>query len=75
LRAESNFPSGLPPSIEQSRASPSSRSRSIVYWIATLYVSVESAVAGTMDILRLPPLFGILIHLGYPAYFGRILGV
>src|SRR5262249_48186255 len=53
----------------------SSRGRSIVYWIATLFIALESAVAGTIDIFRLPPLFAILIHLGYPDYFGRILGV
>ena len=28
-----------------------------------------------MDILRLPPFFGILKHLGYPGYFSVILGV
>jgi hypothetical protein len=28
-----------------------------------------------MDILRVQPVFGILLHLGYPAYFGTILGI
>src|SRR5262249_9046018 len=31
--------------------------------------------AGVTDILHLPPLFGILLHLGYPAHFGVLLGV
>ena len=28
-----------------------------------------------MDILRLPPFFAIMRHLGYPAYFSVIMGV
>ena len=28
-----------------------------------------------MDILRIQPFFGILLHLRYPAYFGTLLGV
>jgi hypothetical protein len=32
----------------------SSQGRSLVYWIATLYVALESAVA--MDVFRLPEL-------------------
>jgi uncharacterized membrane protein YphA (DoxX/SURF4 family) len=51
------------------------RNQMTVYWVATLLVVGNSAVAGTMDILRMQPLFGILLHLGYPAYFSTILGV
>jgi len=28
-----------------------------------------------MDILHLQPLFGLLLHLGYPSYFATVLGV
>jgi hypothetical protein len=28
-----------------------------------------------MDILHVPPLYGLLLHLGYPSYFAAILGV
>jgi hypothetical protein len=44
------------------------------YWVATAYVAITSLVAGLMDLMRVEPLFGILIHLGYPAYFAAILG-
>ena len=54
-------------------ASP--RSRTIIYWITTVLVALEFAVGGVMDILRLPPFFGIMLHLGYPAYFSLIMGV
>jgi hypothetical protein len=59
--------------VGNSRAFP--RSWMIVYWVATVFVAGNAAVAGTMDILRLQPLFGILLHLGFPAYFGTILGM
>ena len=52
-----------------------SRRRIIAYWVATVIIAAEFAVGGVMDILRLPPFFGILKHLGYPGYFSVILGV
>jgi hypothetical protein len=51
------------------------RGRTIVYWVATVFVAGNAAVAGMMDIFRIQPVFGILLHLGYPAYFGTILGI
>jgi DoxX-like protein len=50
------------------------RGRAIVYWVATAIIAGNGVVAGMIDILRVQPLFGILLHLGYPAYFGTILG-
>jgi hypothetical protein len=47
----------------------------IGYWASTLLVAIPAVMAGGMDLLRLQPLFGILLHLGYPAYFATILGV
>lgn len=47
----------------------------IVYWIGTVFVAGNAAVAGTMDVLRMQPLFGILLRLGFPAYFATILGI
>jgi len=47
----------------------------IAYWGLTLFVALTGIAAGLMDALRLQPLYGLLIHLGYPAYFGAILGV
>ncbi len=51
------------------------RKRMIAYWVATVFVAGNSAVAGALDILRIQPFFGILLHLGYPAYFSTLLGV
>ena len=51
------------------------RSRLIVYWVATVFVAGNAAWAGTADLLRMQPLFGILLHLGFPAYFAALLGV
>jgi hypothetical protein len=55
-------------------APASSRSLSIAYWAVTLFVAGTSAASGAMDILRTEPLFGVLLHLGYPAYFATLLG-
>jgi uncharacterized membrane protein YphA (DoxX/SURF4 family) len=53
----------------------SSRTRTIAYWVTTVLVAAEFVVGGVMDILRLPPFFAIMKHLGYPAYFSVIIGV
>ncbi len=45
------------------------------YWGLTLFVALTGIAAGVLDVLRLQPLYGLLIHLGYPPYFGVILGV
>ena len=47
----------------------------IAYWVATVFLAVNAVVAGAMDILRIQPLFGLLLHLGFPAYFATILGI
>jgi uncharacterized membrane protein YphA (DoxX/SURF4 family) len=51
------------------------RRRMIAYWFATVLVAGPAAMAGTMDVLRIQPLFSQLLQLGYPAYFGIILGI
>jgi uncharacterized membrane protein YphA (DoxX/SURF4 family) len=52
-----------------------SRRRLIAYWVTTAIIAAEFAVGGVMDIMRLPPFFAIVRHLGYPGYFSVILGV
>ncbi|HEY1692705.1 MAG TPA: DoxX family protein [Polyangiaceae bacterium] len=54
---------------------PPSRTAVIGYWICTLFVAMPALVAGAMDVLHLQPLFGLLVHLGYPAYFATLLGI
>jgi DoxX-like family len=58
-----------------SAASVISRRALTWYWVFTLWIALESLWAGVTDILRAPPLFGILLHLGYPPHFGTMLGV
>jgi hypothetical protein len=52
-----------------------SKRRIIAFWVTTVIIAAEFAAGGVMDILRLPPFFAILKHLGYPGYFSVILGV
>jgi hypothetical protein len=54
---------------------PIARRWLIAYWVVTLYVALTSLGAGVIDILHAPPLFGLLLHLGYPPHFATILGV
>jgi hypothetical protein len=49
--------------------------RAVAYWTTTLFVALTALSAGVMDILHLPPLFGLLLHLGYPPYFATMLGL
>lgn len=60
-----------------SRAAPVVRSRvpAVAYWVGTLFVALTALGAGIGDILHAQPLFGILLHLGYPPYFSTLLGL
>ena len=49
--------------------------RTIAYWTSTVLVAAECAIGGVMDVLRLPPFSSVMAHLGYPPYFGVILGI
>ena len=62
-------------SIEAQTHAPPSRGAMIGYWVLTLFVAIPALMAGAMDVLHVQPLFGLLLHLGYPAYFATILGV
>lgn len=46
-----------------------------IYWATTLFVAATALVAGTMDILHAPPLYDIVLRLGYPPHFATLLGV
>ena len=52
-----------------------SKTRMVAYWITTALVALEFGVGGVMDILKLPPFFALMLHLGYPPYFSCIIGV
>lgn len=51
-----------------------SRATATGYWAATLFVSLTALGAGTVDVLHAQPLYGVLLHLGYPSYFATLLG-
>jgi DoxX-like family len=50
------------------------RWRSAGYWLATVAVAAELAIGGIWDIIRLPSVRSLVMHLGYPSYFLVLLG-
>src|SRR5262252_5890140 len=60
---------------DQAVAVPTSRSRTIAYWIITVVVAAEFAVGGVWDLLRIPYVNTIMAHLGYPSYFAIFMGL
>jgi hypothetical protein len=56
-------------------AAPTPRRWTIAFWLATLFVAVNQLWAGVSDVLRAQPLYGIVLHLGYPPYFSTLLGL
>jgi len=52
-----------------------SRGALVLFWLSTLAVALTALWAGAMDVLHVEPLYGILLHLGYPSYFAAVLGV
>jgi len=51
------------------------RLRTIVYWVATVPVLLETAVGAEWDLVRIPYVRDVFAHLGYPLYLLTILGV
>ena len=49
-----------------------SRTRTTIYWIATIILVLECEVGGVVGGLRLQPFLGTIQHLGYPTYFMTI---
>ena len=51
----------------------------IIYWIATIWLSLGMISTGTVQLLKLkgdgPGSPDIMTHLGYPAYFVTLLGI
>jgi uncharacterized membrane protein YphA (DoxX/SURF4 family) len=52
----------------------SPRWRMAGYWLATTAMAAELAVGGIWDIMRLPSVRDLVMHLGYPSYFLVLLG-
>jgi uncharacterized membrane protein YphA (DoxX/SURF4 family) len=51
------------------------KSRPIIYWVATIVLATECFVGGIMGLLRVSPFVSIMHRLGYPTYLTTILGV
>jgi hypothetical protein len=50
-------------------------SKTIIYWITTVFLAADMALAGVLYLTHAPFLMKAFVHLGYPAYFPNILGV
>ena len=61
-----------PPAIARRSRSP--RCRPAGYWLATVAVAAELAVGGSWDIMRLPFVRDLVMHLGHPSYLLVLLG-
>ena len=51
------------------------RPRTIIYWVVSAPVLLETAVGAEWDLVRIPFVREIFAHLGYPLYLLTILGV
>jgi uncharacterized membrane protein YphA (DoxX/SURF4 family) len=45
------------------------------YWVSTALVAAAFVLGGAIDAARPPSAVAFLAHLGYPAYFGVLIGV
>ena len=51
-----------------------SKRNTIIYWIATLWLSLGMVSTGLVQILGIQEETEMMTHLGYPSYFTRLLG-
>jgi uncharacterized membrane protein YphA (DoxX/SURF4 family) len=56
-------------------SAPSTRGRTIAYWVTTVLVAAESVLGGVWDIRQIPYVRTDIDKLGYPAYVLVIIGV
>ena len=50
------------------------KGRAIGYWVTTSILALEFLMGGLTSLARLPAAVDGMAHLGYPAYFGLLLG-
>lgn len=51
-----------------------SRNKFIAYWVTTMLVALNLGAGAIIDIMQIPYIQKMNIHLGYPEYFSFILG-
>jgi DoxX-like family len=55
--------------------SQTERVKLIAYWVTTLIIVWELGAGGVWDVLQIPYVRDIILHLGYPTYFLVIMGI
>lgn len=51
------------------------KTKTTLYWAATLFVALIMTISGTLALIHAPTMMTALAHLGYPGYFSDLLGV
>lgn len=51
------------------------KAKKIIYWVATIWMSLGMTSSAFVQLLDVKEQVDMMTHLGYPAYFARILGV
>lgn len=51
------------------------RVKLIAYWVTTLIIVWELGAGGVWDVLQMPYVREVILHLGYPTYFLVIMGI
>jgi hypothetical protein len=51
------------------------KTKTAIYWTATLFVAFIMIISGVLAITHAPDMMKALAHLGYPPYFSNLLGV
>jgi hypothetical protein len=51
------------------------RTKTTIYWIATLFLVCIMTISGVLAISHAPDMMKAMAHLGYPPYFSNLLGV
>lgn len=66
------LPASPSPELQRSKAG---NTKKIIYWIATLWLSLGMLSTGIMQLLKTKEETNLIIRLGYPVYFLTILGI
>ena len=57
------------------RNPPAGRARRIIYWIATIWLSLGMLSSGIVQLFNVKEEVDFILDLGYPSYFLTILGI
>lgn len=52
-----------------------SKRNKIIYWVATIWLSLGMLSTGIVQLLKVKEEVNMMVHLGYPIYFLTILGI